>query len=64
MSSTETHKLVLTAAEVGELLGYRAEVVRDLVRSGRLPAPIDASISARLWRWSRTSIELYVGAAA
>lgn len=64
MSPTETHKLVLTAAEVGELLGYRAEVVRDLCRSGRLPAPIDPAISARLWRWSRISIENYVGAAA
>jgi predicted DNA-binding transcriptional regulator AlpA len=52
--------LTLNAAEVGELLGYKAETVRDLSRADRIPGPIDASLGPKLWRWSRREVELYV----
>ena len=53
-------KLTLTAAEVGELLGYTAETVRDLARKdGRFPAPIDPTLGPKLWRWSRRRVEQY-----
>lgn len=60
MSSTDNTPQVLTAADVGELLGYRADTVRRLVRNGRLPAPIDPTINPKLWRWSRTMVDRYI----
>ena len=58
--TTPIISLVLTAAEVGDLLGYKAETVRRLVRSSHLPGPIDDTINPKLWRWSRRTIEAYI----
>jgi hypothetical protein len=53
--------LTLTAAEVADLLGsaYTAEKVRRLYRAGNFPAPIDPTLHARSWSWSRRVVEGY-----
>lgn len=59
--------LVLSAAQVGELLEYRkpngagnGETIRDLYRNGNFPPPIDKDQPAVRWRWSRVVVERYV----
>lgn len=49
----------LTAAQLAERLGYSSETVFAYARTGRLPAPIDATLPARMWRWSVPVIESY-----
>jgi predicted DNA-binding transcriptional regulator AlpA len=51
--------LTLTAQEVSVLTGYTAHRIRALARNGRFPAPIDPSLNARSWRWSRRLVELW-----
>lgn len=57
----------LDADDVAELLRmrqqhprHRREAVRRLYRSGHLPAPIDPTLSASLWRWSPDAIASYI----
>lgn len=50
----------LTAAEVGERTGYTPKVVRELYRLGRFPAPIDATLHPKSWRWSPVILDAYV----
>jgi hypothetical protein len=54
--------LTLTAAETAELLGgiYTPEKIRMLYRTGKFPAPVDPTLTARSWAWSRRVIERYV----
>lgn len=59
--------LTLDADGVATLLGYHSgdgkpngRRIRELYRSGRLPAPIDPELVAREWRWSRRTIVAYV----
>jgi predicted DNA-binding transcriptional regulator AlpA len=52
--------LVLTAEEAGALVGYEARSIRALYRQGRFPSPIDPTLGARRWRWSRRAVEVYV----
>jgi len=60
MTSQTPTQIVLTASEVADLLGYKPDTVRRLVRSGHLPGPIDDTINPKLWRWSATSIRRYI----
>jgi hypothetical protein len=58
--------LTLSADAAADLLGilhrdgrpYGAEI-RTLYRSGRFPAPIDAELPVRRWRWSRRDVLAY-----
>jgi hypothetical protein len=59
--------LTLTSGQVAEVLGYFTrdgrpdrQVVRKLVRDGRLPSPIDIEVAVVHWRWARTEIDAYV----
>jgi hypothetical protein len=54
--------LTLTAAEAARLLGgiYTPEKIRKLYRAGKFPAPIDPTLTAYSWAWSRRVIERYV----
>jgi predicted DNA-binding transcriptional regulator AlpA len=60
MTSSTPTQIVLTASEVADLLGYKPDTVRRLVRSGHLPGPIDDTINPKLWRWSATSVRRYI----
>jgi hypothetical protein len=54
----------LTAQRVGEIVGgdrpYTAETIRNWYRAGKFPAPIDATLPVKSWRWSPRVIERYV----
>lgn len=50
----------LTANEVAALTGYTPRVVRELYRLGRFPAPIDATLHPKAWRWSPVAVDQYV----
>jgi predicted DNA-binding transcriptional regulator AlpA len=55
----------LTAAEVGERLGYKPDTVRHLARkamsgTGQFPWPIEPEQSPKLWRWSEAEVDLYI----
>lgn len=57
----------MLCGEVAEALSYfkrdgqpNREVVRKLARDGRIPPPIDDTLTVAHWRWSRTEIEAYV----
>lgn len=52
--------LTLTFRQVCEALGYPATTCRAMIREGRVPGPIDASLSPKRRRWSRARIEAYV----
>lgn len=59
--------LVMTCGEVATELGYvrrdgtpARHLVRTLVREGKLPPPIDPTLTVAHWRWSRKVIEQYV----
>jgi hypothetical protein len=61
--------LTVTAAGAATLLGWwtrrdgevvpNGERVRSLYRSGKFPAPVDPTLGARSWFWSRRVVELY-----
>ena len=51
---------VLTAAEVADLMRCAPATIRQLTRAGRFPAPIDDTLSPKLWRWSRRQLEQYI----
>jgi hypothetical protein len=57
----------LTAAQVAGRCGYcdgkgapKADTIRQLFRDGRFPAPIDAELPVRLWRWSSLAVDAYL----
>jgi predicted DNA-binding transcriptional regulator AlpA len=52
--------LVLDAEQAAKVVGYTPARIRALVRAGRFPKPIDPTLGARSWRWSRRAIEVYV----
>lgn len=59
--------LAMTADQVAEELEYRrtddtgnGDLIRELFRSDRFPAPIDPDQPAIRWRWSRVRVEQYV----
>ena len=49
----------LTAKQVAERLGYTARTVYAYAKTGRLPAPIDAELPIRMWRWSPAIVDRY-----
>lgn len=49
----------LTAAQVAERVAYSPRTIRELVRAGKFPAPIDADLSVRRWRWSSVVVDAY-----
>ncbi|HWL44203.1 MAG TPA: hypothetical protein VNQ73_14775 [Ilumatobacter sp.] len=53
-------RALLTDAQVGELTGYRPELIRQLARQGKFPAPIDATLHPKLWRWSPVVLDRYI----
>lgn len=50
----------LTVQRVAERVTYTPRMVRQLAREGRFPAPIDASLPVRQWRWSSVAVAAYV----
>jgi predicted DNA-binding transcriptional regulator AlpA len=54
-----TQPLTLTSDDVATALGYSRVVVRRLARDGKIPPPIDSTLSVAWWRWSRAEIEAY-----
>ena len=56
----EAVRKALTAAELTDLVGYKAPTIYRLVRDGRFPAPIDADRPTRSWRWSPRIVEDYI----
>lgn len=58
--------LTLMCGEVAELLGYRRrdgkpnrDAIRRLAREGKIPPPIDDTLTTGWWRWSRAEVESY-----
>jgi predicted DNA-binding transcriptional regulator AlpA len=54
-----TQPLTLTSDDVATALGYSRVVVRRLARDGKIPPPIDPTLSVAWWRWSRAEVEAY-----
>lgn len=59
--------LTLHCGQVATALGYFTKggepnrvVIRRLAREGRIPPPIDDTLTVAHWRWSRAEIEAYV----
>lgn len=51
---------VLTAQQVADMLGYKVRRVHELARMGKIPGPIDPTVSTVLWRWSPAVLDEYV----
>lgn len=58
--------LTLMCGEVASALGYNRRdgspnrvLVRRLAREGKIPPPIDSTLTVGWWRWSRAEIEAY-----
>lgn len=53
----DTNRTVLTADEVGELLGFRRDFIYDLCRRGEIPYK---KIGRRYYRFNRADIEKWL----
>ena len=50
----------LTPADVAGLVGYNPATIYRFVRTGRFPAPINADLPTRSWRWSPRIVADYI----
>ncbi len=52
--------VTLTVRDVAATANYTERRIRELVRQGRFPQPIDPTLKAWSWRWSPLTIAAYV----
>lgn len=50
----------LTVSDVADAVRYTPRRIRQLVRSGNFPQPIDATLAPVSWRWSATTVAAYL----